>query len=122
MKSDRSFRDFLAGSKLSAFLPLLLLGVALLLLPSIFGNREEAVKREATGEERLWELCAAVEGVGECRVMVTYEGESVYAVAVLCEGAESVAVRERVVELIGSLYGIGSNRIAVIELEGGNRS
>ena len=117
MKSDRSFRDFLAGGKLSAFLPLLLFGVALLLLPTVFGGGEGEAEREVTGEERLSELCAAVEGVGECRVMVTYEGESVYAVAVLCEGAESVAVKERVVELIGSLYGIGSNRIAVIELD-----
>lgn len=103
---------------MAVILPLLVLGVLLLLLPSSFSSGESETHAEQTGEERLAEMCAAVDGVGECKVMVTYEGDRVYAVAVLCEGAESVAVRERIVELVGSLYGIGSNRIAVIELGG----
>jgi len=118
LKSDRSFTDFIRGGKLSALLPLLIIGVLLLLIPSLYNGGGSGESGAPTGEERLYEMCSLVEGVGECKVMITYSegGDEVYAVAVLCEGAESAAVRARLVELIGSLYGIGSNRIAVLEL------
>ena len=117
MKSDKSFWDFFKSERMRTLLPLIVLGCALLILPSFFKKGEEVIS-EPDGEARLYEMCSMVEGVGECRVMVTYEGESVYAVAVLCDGAGSVAVRERLVELICSLYGIGANRVAVLELGG----
>ena len=48
------------------------------------------------------------------------EGESgeVYAVAVLCDGADSVKVRERIVDFMRSLYGIGANRVSVLPYAG----
>ena len=61
-----------------------------------------------------------MEGVGECRVMMTYYPDSneerVYAVLVLCEGAESPDVRERITSLCCSLYGIGSHRVEIQKL------
>lgn len=70
-------------------------------------------------EARLADMCSEIDGVGECRVMITYseDGESVYAVAVLCDGGDSVAVRERITELMVSLFGIGSNRISVLKIK-----
>lgn len=71
---------------------------------------------DATLEERTEQLCSAVEGVGECDVMITYgEGGEVYAVAVLCDGAERASVRRSITELASSLFGIGTNRISVLK-------
>ena len=61
-----------------------------------------------------------IDGVGECRVMMTYrdrEGEdSVYAVTILCDGAGSVNVRRDLTEMVCSLYGIGRNRVEIFLL------
>ncbi len=102
-------------------------GLALVLFLLLFPKScegEEKTEAKSEEEARIEALCSAVEGVGECRVMVTYEKSngrdeerSVYSVAVICEGADSVAVRARLTELITSLYGIGSNRVSVIKLE-----
>ena len=116
LRSDKGFVEFIKRAKLSSVLPIVILGVLLLLLSSAFGSDDGEKEKSKTGEDRLYEICSMVEGVGECRVMITYENEEVYAVAVLCEGAGSVEVRERIVELVSSLYGIGSHRIAVLEL------
>lgn len=90
-----------------------LFGVLLIIL----GGAWQSEPRESSGlDTELSELCSSVAGVGECEVMVTYsEGGEVYAVAILCEGADSAAVRESLVDIVGSLFGIGSNRISIVK-------
>lgn len=114
MKSDKSFREYLkSGSSFAVITVALVLGALLLVLSSINFSPEQKSK-----EEELSEICSSLEGVGRCRAVITYgEDEEVFAVAVLCEGADSVYVRERVNRLITSLYGIGSNRVAVLKID-----
>lgn len=93
--------------------------LALLLL--LLGSGINAGEKKAEGrEERAEEMCSLMEGVGECRVMMTYypdsDEERVYAVLVLCEGAESLSVRERITSLFCSLYGIGSHKVEIQKL------
>lgn len=95
-----------------------MLGVLLILIGS--NKTEVAEKATSATEIGIEELCSMTEGVGECRVHITYrEGgeESVYAVAIICEGADSVAVRERLTSLICSLYGIGANRVEILKMK-----
>jgi stage III sporulation protein AG len=112
------------------------LGVALLLFSSVGGGEggdaDELSEYKARLERELSELCSSVDGVGECRVFVTFsEGESyefqggeikatrpprVQGVTVLCEGGGRAAVRAHVSELISALFDIGSNRICVMKL------
>ena len=99
---------------------LLTLGLIFIFL-STFGGKEVT---EAKGEEeRLTEICSMIEGVGDCRVMMTYRGEgderTVYAVLIVCEGGESVFVRERITDVLCSLYGIGANRVEIQRLYSG---
>jgi type III secretory pathway lipoprotein EscJ len=118
LKSEGSFLSFLKGGGVKKILPLLAVGVALLVLSSpLFFGREEGETVSVSAEGELSELCSAIDGVGRCRVMITYgEGEEVAAVAVLCDGADSVEVRARLNELISSLYGIRTNRISVVKM------
>jgi hypothetical protein len=118
LRSDRSFFAFLSGGGARRLVPILLVGLLLFGAAGlIFGEGEsEAV---VLGEEdRLCSAIEAVSGVGRCRVMTT-EGKDgeISAVVVLCDGAESAAVRDRLTELISSLYGIRSSRIAILKLE-----
>ena len=118
LKSDSGFFEFLKGKGVSKKVVLLLVLGVLLLLIGTRGISAEQESEEA-GESELSSMCSSLVGVGECRVMVTYSDEGeVYAVAVLCEGAESDAVRGRIYELVSSLYGIGTNRIAVLKIDG----
>ena len=101
----------------------LFVGVFLLAVFLIFYDGKETEKNESTDEERLVTLISSVEGVGECRVTVVYkesqtqnDTREVFAVAVVCEGGDSVNVRARITELITTIYGIGANRISVLKI------
>ena len=113
--SDGSFLSFLNFSGVAPkAIFILVVGILLLVIGTMdFGSFEDPGE-----EEKIREMCAMTEGVGECRAVVTYssDGESVFAVAILCEGADSLDVRKRVTETICSLYGIGAHRVSVIRL------
>ncbi len=116
LKSKNRFIEFLSSQKRSVVTVIILFAVlGILLLGTRSTNESEGVG--VTLEEETASLCSAVAGVGECRVMITYtEDERVYAVAVLCEGAESDEVRVKLVSLASSLFGIGANRVSVLKL------
>ena len=93
-----------------------MLGLLLVLLSGVESKTAEAPKGE---EARASEMCSLIEGVGECRVMMTYKNnkeEDVYAVLVLCEGGESVEVREKITSMFCALYGIGAHRVEIQRL------
>lgn len=106
----------LINEKRGKLLPLLVIPIAVLLI--VLGSGESQ-STEPSPEDELASVCSEIEGVGECRVMVTYKDGEVYAVAVICRGADDIKTRERVVELITSVYGIGSNRVTVHKLDTG---
>ena len=119
MKSDFSFLSFI--KKQDKKIIILLIG-ALALVILLFPTSNQGAKEETPPDEeaRIEELCSKIEGVGECRVMITYDPDSreelVYAVLVLCEGADSASVRERITSSLSSVYGIGSHRIEIQKL------
>ena len=115
LRSDKSFAEYLRSRpSFAVIIAVALLGLLLIIASSVTPSVED--KSE---EESLSEICSSIEGVGRCRTVITYAEEDgeVFAVAVLCEGADSVFVKERVYKLITSLYGIGSNRVAVLKIE-----
>ena len=77
-------------------------------------------------EEKLEKMCTSLEGVGSCRVMVTYKqvekryGQSevriVESVAVVCKGADRAGVRRELTEMLSALFGIGTNRIHISKM------
>jgi hypothetical protein len=112
--SDKSFFEFLKANRASPLWLFPVIALSLLLVGGIGQGKVEAVGLE----ERTAELCSQVSGVGECRVMITYrDGDEVFAVAVLCDGAENVEVRQDLTSLICSLYGIGAHRVEILSLD-----
>ena len=113
MKFDGFFKDFLSTqhSRMKIFLAALC-GVALIMIGTI--PRGEV--REEGLEDRVAAMCSMTEGVGDARAMITYSDDgAVYAVAVICDGADSVAVRERITDMMCSLFGIGAHRVSVLK-------
>lgn len=116
-KSKNSFRDFISG-RWGQVGAILIIGILLLLLSGGMGDGNAAEDLPAA-EDRVAEICSLMDGVGECRVLMTYDPdrpERVYAVLVLCEGADSVSVRRDITALFCSLYGIGANRVEIGKL------
>lgn len=119
---------------------LILLGLILILSSSFSEdakneNRNEIVTLDEYKErleEEIRELCSSVDGVGKCRVTVTFErGEQnvykgssvietkpprVQGISVVCRGADSDRVRIQLTELLTALFDIGSNRVAILKL------
>lgn len=113
-RSDKSFFDYARKNK--RVLLILLLAVALLVVLCIIPSGEKS-EEEIDEETRLSSVVAEVSGVGRCEVMINYnEDGEVFGVIILCEGAESVTVRERLSDLLSSLYGIGANRISILKI------
>lgn len=102
---------------------ILAVGLVLVLFGVSGGGEEDAAVKLSAEEEKIAEICSSVEGVGECRAAVYYEtvysgyrGEEntkISGIAVVCRGGESYETKEKVIKLLSSLYGIGSNRITV---------
>ena len=83
-------------------------------------------------EEELVSLCTSVEGVGKCRVFITFDkgAQNTYkngtlietkpphvsGVTVVCDGGESDRVKSSLTKMITALFGIGSNRVAILKL------
>ena len=108
--SGNRFLEFLRhGGRLNTLITLLAVGILLI----VFGTATTLEKEEKSGEQELAQMCSSLSGVGECRVMISYDGGRVIAVAVVCEGGDIPIVKERVCDLVSSLYGIGYNRITV---------
>lgn len=117
MKSDFDFLTFIKKQdKKTIFFFAALLLFALIL---IFSSGGEATKAEPDEAEELAELCSSISEVGECRVKISYRDGEVFAVAILCEGAESPRVQKKLTELVCSMYGIGSNRVTIQPLAKG---
>ena len=128
MNYKTKITEFFAKHR-SKIKPLLiaLLGVLLLIASSgVVSPSAEADEDVLTRQVR--EFCEAVEGVGECRVMITYEpsgsgyfsssdGERVMAVGVACRGARKTEVQKKLKDLLCSVFDIGSNRVCVFPLD-----
>ena len=117
LKWDKGFSEFLSADKSAVKLVgLMVIGVALIFIGSLSTRTVDSTTIINTDEQRVAEMCSMIEGVGECRVMMTYTNDEVFAVLVVCDGAESVSVREKITSLFTSLYGIGSNRVEIQQL------
>ena len=142
MKLDKAFIGYIKNNKkIIAFALLLLFGVILIFSSSAFdGTKQTDTKKDTLSldeykaklESEVASLCSSVDGVGKCRVFITFErGEQslykgssvteikpprVQGVSVVCRGADSDYVRSRLTEMITALFDIGSNRVAVLKL------
>ena len=138
---DSSFKSFIEGNKRLWKVGLVIaLGVVLIIISSFFGadtEKEdtgvrslEEYKAELEGE--LAELCSDVQGVGRCKVLITFErgAQSTYkgsnlienkppkvlGVTVVCRGADSDYVKSELTKMITALFDIGANRVAILKL------
>ena len=94
---------------------LLFAGFAMLIVGSR-GSVTDVSSGKISEEERIEELCRASVGVGNCVVTVSYEGDSIAGIIVLCDGGDDIAVKKRISDMLTTLYDIGYNRIKVDRL------
>lgn len=108
---DKGFFDLLKSPYGKRVAAIIFFGIVLMLVAGFITQPSQKT------EDSLLETCAAVEGVGKCRVMTSKnrEGE-VVSVVVLCQGGDSLSVKEDLYQLISALYGIGYNRISILKI------
>lgn len=98
----------------------LVLALGLLLI--FIGSKDRTnTESDEELEERVASICEAIDGVGECKVMIYYKNEAysrseekaVDSVVIVCRGADSVEIRKSLTEMLSSLFGIGANRVRI---------
>lgn len=113
-------KNFIRYFKDKGRLPMVILTLAIGALLILIGSSDGAEHEATEGiEERIAAACSEIEGVGECEVMVyrsspDTEGE-VVSVIVICDGGDSVEVRARLTSMLSSFFGIGANRIRIVQ-------
>ena len=90
--------------------PLLILALGLLLLLQPSGKKQET---PLEGNTELAQLLASAEGVGQARVLISEHG-----VVIVCEGAQSAAVKMDIIRAVGSYTGFGADKITILHLTG----
>ena len=114
--SEGSFADYLRSGGYKKAAVILLVGLLLLVLSLSGAFMEKSEAEKPTDEEMLTELCSSVDGVGRCRVTVVYTSEGdVFAVAVVCDGADNTNVKAQLTDMLTTLLGIGSNRVSILK-------
>lgn len=115
MSFKKGFIDWAFKNRRGAVIILALaVGILLLTLPSVKGSLSNGAEG-ATEEKDIEALCAQIDGVGECSLLLSYgeDGRTVVAALVICDGGDSLEIRHRLTELLSSFYGIGYNRISI---------
>ena len=99
----------------------LLLGVALMLLPLGSSTRDAPAAAEAGSrvsvQSEMESVLAAFEGAGRLRLMLSTEpeGKRWAGAVVVCEGADSAAVRLELTRAVSALTGLGTDRITIVK-------
>lgn len=103
--------------------PILLLFLGILLL--LAAGRQSGTEKEKTGaefaaeEKKLAEVLADIDGTGRTAVLLRTDGrENCSGAVIVCDGAESAAVRLKVVNAVSAYTGLGSDRIIVLKMKG----
>ena len=120
-KWNSSFLSFLLHREGGERVWLIALLVALLFSTALLSgkacNADTAVSAQTDESGELCALLSSLEGVGRCEVSIRYGPENeVLGIVVLCDGAQSVQTRERIILLVSTLFHIGTNRIRVERL------
>ncbi len=120
MDKMQTIVDFIRGDRGRRWVLLLaVVGILLLLVGGALSRGVGTTVDKGVVEDdparKIEELCEGIEGVGECRVALSYaaDGRTVTSVAVVCEGGDSITVRHRLTEMLSSFYGIGYHRVSV---------
>lgn len=87
--------------------PLLILAVGVILLAIPTGKTKE----EPEANDELCRVLSTACGIGETRVLISEHG-----VLVVCEGADSAAVKMDIIRAVGSYTGFGSDKITILKL------
>ena len=58
---------------------------------------------------------------GDSPILIQENFPEIEGIAIVCSGGDNIAVRERVIQCVSSLFNISSNRISVSKLSGDNR-
>ena len=123
MKADKKFEA-------AVYIALLMLGLLVYLLipetktptgPTATIGGGAKTDRSASIEQQLEETLRCMRGVGETRVMLTYNlgetEEEIYGVIVLAQGARDIMVRTRIQSAVQTVLNVDAARINVFEME-----
>ena len=88
-------------------LVVLVIGVALMMLPTGSSQANEATDRD----EQVAVILSQTEGVGEARVLISENG-----VVVACTGAENARVRLDIIRAVSSYTGFTSDKITILKM------
>ena len=106
MKSEDKLRQIILKYRY----PLLILLLGVVLMLSSGRSYAQTEKPEGSAEERLQELLAATEGVGEARVLISESG-----VIVACRGADDAQTKLNILRAVNSFTGFGSDKITILK-------
>ena len=97
----------------------LLVALLVVIVFLFFGSEEESVlgdSMKSDTELRLTALLERVDGVGDAEVMITENDGEITGVVVVCDGANSIMVRNDILNAVSTALNINKNNIAIYSM------
>ena len=97
----------------------LLVALLVVIVFLFFGSEEESVlgdSMKSDTELRLTALLERIDGVGDAEVMITENGGEITGVVVVCDGANSIMVRNDILNAVSTALNINKNNIAIYSM------
>lgn len=97
----------------------LLVALLVVIVFLFFGSEEESVlgdSMKSDTELRLTALLERIDGVGDAEVMITENDGEITGVVVVCDGANSIMVRNDILNAVSTALNINKNNIAIYSM------
>ena len=107
------------NDKKKLIIVVLLVALLVVIVFLFFGSEEESVlgdSMKSDTELRLTALLERIDGVGDSEVMITENGGEITGVVVVCDGANSIMVRNDILNAVSTALNINKNNIAIYSM------
>ncbi|MCD8040431.1 MAG: hypothetical protein LUF82_02830 [Clostridia bacterium] len=118
MNRRTQIADFLKEKKklILVILLIILLAAAVFIF---YGDKEEQTSTASSmteTESKIANVLSAMDGVGEVEVLVTETEGEITGVVIVCEGADSILVRNNILNAVSTALNINKNIIAIYSM------
>lgn len=101
-----------------AVLLIVLIGAAAIMFGSKVKTTSASVTVERTTNElKLMNILSGIDGVGNADVMITEEDQKIVGVIVVCEGAQSISVKNDIINAVKTVFNVEKSNIAIYAMK-----
>ncbi|MCD7728435.1 MAG: hypothetical protein LUI60_00790 [Clostridia bacterium] len=114
--NKRTVSDYIREKKKLILIILLVLLLAVTVYLFFGDTEEQSAVTQTETEAKIAAVLSVMDGVGDVEVVITEAEGAVTGVVVVCEGADSILVRNNILNAVSTALNINKNLIAIYSM------